>query len=372
MTSITTIIDWLYNDLHNEKASVEYLKRLKEEGGTVFEDSIKVIYEGFFVFALIWACGGPILDAKVSFSNALKASSTRVKFPEGGQVYDYYFDPFTLDWKLWSEFVQPYDTGYDGLFNNLVVPTAETTRQKFLIKINRVTKKGIMFIGNAGTGKTVILKDYFMEANLDTTVCATLNFNNYTDSKSLQQVIEGNVDKRTGKIFGPPTGKVLIFFMDDLNMPALDKYGTQSPICLIRQIIDYTIVFDRDHLEEKKELHDIMFIACMNPKSGSFNVDLRLTRHFTMIALGVPERDILSTIYEQILSNHLSNWDNSFNGFANRVVGATMDVFNIIAKDPRFMPTAKKFHYQFNLRDFSKIIQNIMCAQPHIFRAQPL
>jgi dynein heavy chain len=57
-------------------------------------------------------------------------------------------------------------------------------------------------------------------------------------------------------------------------------------------------VYDRDHLEEKKELHDIMFIGCMNPKSGSFIIDLRLTRHFTMIALGVPEREILSTIYE--------------------------------------------------------------------------
>lgn len=230
----------------------------------------------------------------------------------------------------------------------------------------------MIFIGNAGTGKTVILKDYFSEANLDTTVCATLNFNNYTDSKALQQVIEGNVDKRTGKIFGPPTGKVLIFFMDDLNMPQLDKYGTQSPICLIRQIIDYTIVFDRDHLEEQKVIHDIMFIACMNPKSGSFNVDLRLTRHFTMISLGVPEKEILTTIYEQVLNNHLANWDHTFKGYGARVVNATMEVFNVIAKDARFMPTARKFHYQFNLRDFSKIIQNVMNAQPHIFKGQPL
>lgn len=155
-----------------------------------------------------------------------------------------------------------------------------------------------MFVGNAGTGKTVILKDYFNDCNMDNTVTATLNFNNYTDSKTLQQVLEGNVDKRTGRIFGPPTGKILIFFMDDMNMPKLDTYGTQPPICLIRQIIDYQLVYDRDHLEEKKELHDIMFIGCMNPKSGSFIIDLRLTRHFTMIALGVPEREILSTIYE--------------------------------------------------------------------------
>jgi len=61
-----------------------------------------------------------------------------------------------------------------------------------------------------------------------------MNMNSYTDSKSLQIVIESNVDKRMGKIFGPPTGKILMFFMDDLNMPKVDTYGTESPICLIR------------------------------------------------------------------------------------------------------------------------------------------
>jgi dynein heavy chain len=372
LVSMTTIIDYLYNQLHSTKEDIEFLKRLKEEGGSAYEDAIKLIYEGFFVFAIVWACGGPILDAKVSFSNSIKAASTRVKYPEGGQVFDYYFKPTALDWDHWSNRVKSYDTGYEGLFNNLVVPTAETTRQKFLIDVHRVTKKGMLFVGNAGTGKTVILKDYFSECNLDTTVCATLNFNNYTDSKALQQVIESNVDKRTGRIFGPPTGKILIFFMDDMNMPALDGYGTQSPICLIRQIIDYTVVFDRDHLEEKKEIHDIMFIGCMNPKSGSFNIDIRLTRHFTMISLGVPEREILTTIYEQLLSNHLSTWDHSFKGWDARIVNATMDVFNIMCKDARFMPTARKFHYQFNLRDFSKIIQNIMNSQNHVFKGQPL
>jgi dynein heavy chain len=53
-----------------------------------------------------------------------------------------------------------------------------------------------------------------------------MNMNSYTDSRALQAVIESNVDKRMGKIFGPPSGKILMFFMDDLNMPKLDKYGT--------------------------------------------------------------------------------------------------------------------------------------------------
>jgi len=150
-----------------------------------FESQIKLIYEGFFIFAMVWAFGGPNIENKIQFSSSLKSASNKVKFPEAGQVFDYYFDPFTINWKLWTEIVKPYDTSYDGLYNNLVVPTAETTRQKFLIDVHRKTKKGMLFIGNAGTGKTVILKDYFAAADLDTTVCATLNFNNFTDSKAL-------------------------------------------------------------------------------------------------------------------------------------------------------------------------------------------
>jgi dynein heavy chain len=89
----------------------------------------------------------------------------------------------------------------------------------------------------------------------------------------------------------------MIYFLDDLNMPKVDKYLTQQPISLIRQIIDYGIVYDRDHLEEKKHLVDVMFAACMNPKSGSFYVDLRLSRHFTTISCLTADREILKTIY---------------------------------------------------------------------------
>ena len=43
----------------------------------------------------------------------------------------------------------------------------------------------------------------------------------------------------------PVGGKKLLTFMDDLNMPAKDTFGSQPPLELIRQWIDYGFWYDR-------------------------------------------------------------------------------------------------------------------------------
>jgi dynein heavy chain len=53
------------------------------------------------------------------------------------------------------------------------------------------------------------------------------------------------------------------------------------------------------------------------------------------------------------------------------IINATMNVFLNVAMNPQFMPTARKFHYQFNLRDFARIVQNIMLAQPIHYKGKP-
>jgi len=41
------------------------------------------------------------------------------------------------------------------------------------------------------------------------------------------------VVKKSGKTFGSASNKTLIYYIDDMNMPSVDKYGTQSPIALL-------------------------------------------------------------------------------------------------------------------------------------------
>jgi dynein heavy chain, axonemal len=64
------------------------------------------------------------------------------------------------------------------------------------------------------------------------------NFSSRTTSLDLQQTIECNVERWTKGTYGPSPGKHLVIFIDDLNMPTVDKYGTQQPIALLKLLIE--------------------------------------------------------------------------------------------------------------------------------------
>ena len=50
--------------------------------------------------------------------------------------------------------------------------------------------------------------------------------------------LQDGTEKRTKDTYGPPMGKRLMIFLDDLNMPRMDQYGTQQPIALLKLLID--------------------------------------------------------------------------------------------------------------------------------------
>jgi dynein heavy chain len=47
-----------------------------------------------------------------------------------------------------------------------------------------------------------------------------------TDSAG-QGSIEVDLEKRGGKVFGPPNGKKMCVFLDDLSMPEVNTWGDQ-------------------------------------------------------------------------------------------------------------------------------------------------
>jgi len=144
----------------------------------------------------------------------------------------------------------------------------------------------------------------------------------------------------------------------------VDKYFTVQPHTIIRQHIDYHHWYDRQKMT-LKEIHNTQYVSSMNPTAGSFTVDARLQRHFTIFALSFPGFDALMTIYSSILAQHLSS--PGFHPLLAKM--ATPLVTNALAVHAKiassFLPTAVRFHYIFNLRDLSNIFQ--VCFQISVY-----
>ena len=73
-------------------------------------------------------------------------------------------------------------------------------------------------------------------------------------------MIEGKMEKKRKNILGAPAGKHIIIFVDDLNMPKLDTYGSQPPIELLRQFQDFGGMYDREKLFWK----ELQVYLCQN------------------------------------------------------------------------------------------------------------
>ena len=322
-------------------------------------------FEANFVFAVIWAFGGAALvdkavDTRKDFSDFFRRVFTTIKFPKEGHVFDYYPDVKTGKMVPWTDIVPAFHAPDDAyLVTKVFVPTVDTVSLNFVMELLTMRQKHVLLVGTAGTGKTVLVNSY-LHSMPDSMLYCNINLNYYTDAKSLQAQMEGHVDKRSGRIYGPPTSKRLIYFIDDLNMPAVDAYGTQSPSCLIKQHMDYGSWYDVSKLE-KKEIQDVQYVACMNPTAGSFTVDPRLQALFATFACLLPSKKNLTHIYGTVLTHHFGKFSAAVTELVPRLIKATIELHDSVSL--KFIPSTKKFHYLFNLRDLSNVFQGLCLAQ---------
>ncbi|XP_030605544.1 dynein heavy chain 11, axonemal [Archocentrus centrarchus] len=330
-------------------------------------ESPREIYETYFTFACIWAFGGALYqdqlcDYRVEFSQWWTKEMKTVKLPAQGTVFDYYLDHQTRRFLPWSDTVPPFEMDICTPLQAVLVHTAETVRLRYFVDLLLERRQPVMLVGNAGVGKTALVRnklDCLPESYMTTKV--PLNY--YTTSLMLQAILERSLEKRAGRCYSPVGNRRLIYFIDDMNMPAVDNYGTVQPHTLMRQHLDYGHWYGRQKLT-LKEIHNTQYFACMNPTAGSFVINPRLQRHFSVFAVNFPSCDAQKSIFSQILCSHLKQqlFSPLVLKSAAAVVQAAITLHHKMVHN--FLPTAIKFHYTFNLRDLANVFQGILFCGP--------
>jgi dynein heavy chain len=337
----------------------------------------EVIY-AYFCFSGMWAWGGPMVtdkqcDYKLKFSEAMRSTFPDYKLPPDGNCFDYFYDVETNSMTHWRTRLDKYvpvpigGAGANTPFSQLCVSTVNNVRLTQIMNMCVRQGRNVMFVGSAGTGKTMIVKEYLktLDKDADGLLSESIVMSYYTESLNLQAEMDLYIDKRAGRIFGPPATKKLIYFIDDMNLPQIEDYGTQNAIALLTQIMQHGSIFDREDLSFRKEIVDTQYIGAMNPTAGSFTLCERAQIRFSTFDCTMPDHADLETIYSQISEGHFMGFDEKVLEGMHTIVKAAIHLLDNVSS--RFLPSAVKFTYNWNMRELTNIFQGICLTKEELY-----
>ncbi|KAM4676017.1 dynein axonemal heavy chain 3-like [Discoglossus pictus] len=347
-------------------------KKMKEE-----VTNLLVAY-GFF--AVIWSVGGTLSsDSKQCFSEFLKSLCDQdsihprpkglqipraAQLPKGESVYDMvYFKKKLSSWCMWKDLITPVNIEEAVKLNDIIVSTPGTAMQMYFLETLLLQDKPLLFVGPTGTGKTAITNSFLRHLPQEKYVVCQINFSVQTSANQTQDIFLTKLERRKKGVYGTPLGKRAFVFVDDLNMPAKEKYGAQPPIELLRQWIDHGYWFDR--LDTSKiQIKDTSIVLAMElPTGGRHAVTPRLLRHFNVLSIDAFNDETMKSIFQPIVDWHFnSGFETSLKRYSRILVWATMDVYRQVST--AFLPMPSTSHYIFSLRDYSRVIQGIILLKP--------
>jgi len=288
-----------------------------------------------------------------------------VDIPGVQTVFDYYMDPKKdMSFRLWSEIVPTFTYEEGHPFFQLMVPTVETIRQGYCLEMLLSKQKSVFFTGVTGIGKSVIIQNVLNNLQVNQgLVPVQITFSAQTSSIRTQLSIEEKLQKKRRDIYGGQVGHQIAVFVDDVNMPAVEVYGAQPPVELLRMLVDKKGFYDRDKLFWKWIEDTTLICAAGPPGGGRRELSQRFTRRFNMICIPAPSKTVMQQIFQSILSEYtrVNNYMESIKNQIQDLVAGSIEVYELICA--QLKPTPAKFHYMFNLRDLSKVIQGIMMTK---------
>ncbi|SCL92237.1 dynein heavy chain, putative [Plasmodium berghei] len=288
-------------------------------------------------------------------------------------IYDYYFDMQLRKLRKFnlSIFKMPKNM---NTISAILIPTIETDKVEHIIKLisnipirshNLHTYKSTLLLGSTGSAKTSIALLYTSKQDKNT---KRFNFSSVTTPEKFQLFIESELERKTGKTYGPIGNTKSIIFIDDMSMPKINEWGDQSTLELLRQLIEFQGFYflDKDKRGNFKKIIDLEYIGCINhPGCGNNDIPKRLKSKWFNINIPPYNLNSINTIYGTVLRtkfNKKRKFSEEIIDNIDKIILCTIKLFGRLKK--YLLPVPSRFHYLYTTRDLAKIF-NSMLLCPH-------